>query len=93
MNPARICGRKRAIQASRHCCVRLHNGGTYPTPRSLFARGWTRPPSKGFIRINKIKEKIIYFFSLLCINYNNRSPAVGNDMIAKTALIAVGGPP
>jgi len=49
-----------------------------PTPRSLFARGWKRPPWKGFIRINKIKEKIIYFFSL-CVNYNNRSPIVGND--------------
>jgi hypothetical protein len=24
------------------------------------------------------KEKIIYFFSL-CVNYNNRSPTVGND--------------
>ncbi len=53
-------------------------GRTYPTPGSLFARGWTRPPSKGFIRINKIKEKKIYFFSL-SVNYNNRSPAVGND--------------
>jgi len=31
-----------------------------------------------FIRINKIKEKIIYFYSL-SVNYNNRSPAVGND--------------
>jgi len=37
-----------------------------------------RPPSKGFIRINKLKEKIIYFFSL-CVNYNNRSPTVGKD--------------
>jgi hypothetical protein len=54
------------------------DGGTYPTPGSLFARGWTRPPSKGFIRINKIKDKIIYFFSLF-VNYNNRSPAFGND--------------
>jgi hypothetical protein len=56
----------------------VFDGGTYPTPGSLFARGWKRPPSKGFIRINKIKENIIYFFSL-CVNYNNRSPAVGND--------------
>jgi hypothetical protein len=53
------------------------DGGTYPTPGSLFAR-WKRPPSKGFIRINKIKEKIIYFFSL-CVNYSNRSIAVGYD--------------
>jgi hypothetical protein len=56
----------------------VFDGGTYPTPGSLFARGWTRPPSKGFIRINKIKEKIINFLSL-CVNYNTRSPAVGND--------------
>jgi hypothetical protein len=54
------------------------DGGTYPTPGSLFRRGWTRPPLKGFIRINTIKEKISYFFSL-CVNYNNRLPAVGND--------------
>jgi len=33
---------------------------------------------KRFIRINKIKEKIIYFFSL-CANYNNHSPVIGND--------------
>jgi hypothetical protein len=45
---------------------------------SLFARGWMRLPLKGFIKINKIKEKIIYFFSF-CVNYNNRLPAVGND--------------
>ena len=37
-----------------------------------------RPPLKGFIRINKIKEKIIYFYCL-SVNYNNRSPAAGND--------------
>jgi hypothetical protein len=47
-------------------------------PGSLFARGWTRPPLKGFSRINKIKEEIIYFYSL-SVNYNNRSPAVDND--------------
>jgi hypothetical protein len=33
---------------------------------------------KGFSRINKLKEKIIYFYSL-SVNYNNRSPAEGND--------------
>ena len=33
---------------------------------------------KGFSRINKLNEKIIYFYCL-SINYNNRSPAVGND--------------
>ena len=53
-------------------------GRTYHPPGSLFARGWTRPPSKGFSRINKIQEKIIYFYSL-SVNYNNRSPAAGND--------------
>ncbi len=36
-----------------------------------------RPPSKGFSRINKIKEKIIYFS--LSVNYKIRSPAAGND--------------
>jgi hypothetical protein len=34
--------------------------------------------SKDFSRINKIKEKKKYFFSL-SVNYTNRSPAVGND--------------
>ena len=34
--------------------------------------------SKGFSRINKIKEKIIYLYSL-SVNYNNRMPAIGND--------------
>jgi hypothetical protein len=33
---------------------------------------------KSFLRIDKIKEKIIYFLSL-CVKYNNRSPIVGND--------------
>ena len=37
-----------------------------------------RPPLKGFSRINKMKEKIIYFYSL-SVNYNNRSSAAGND--------------
>ena len=49
-----------------------------PHPRSLFARGWTRLPSKGFSRINKIKEKIINFYSL-SVHYNNCSPVVGYD--------------
>ena len=49
-----------------------------PTPGSLRGRGRTRPPSTGFSRINKLKEKIFYFYHLS--NYfNNRSPAVGND--------------
>ena len=42
--------------------------------------GWTKPPSKGLSRINKIKEKIIYIYSLY-VNYNNRLPAVGNDSL------------
>ncbi len=50
----------------------------YCTPGSLSARGWTRPPSKGFSRINKIQEKLIYFYCL-SVNCNNRWPAVGND--------------
>jgi len=33
---------------------------------------------EGLSRINKLKEKIIYFYSL-SVDYNNRSPAVGND--------------
>jgi hypothetical protein len=44
----------------------------------LCKRSWPRSLSKGFSRINKIKEKIIYFYSL-SVNYNNRSPATGND--------------
>jgi len=54
------------------------DGRAYPTPGSLRRRGWTRPSPKGFIRINKLKEKIIYFYSL-SVNYNNHSPAIGND--------------
>ena len=51
---------------------------TYRTPGSLFARGWTRLPLKGFSRINRIKEKIFYILSF-SVNYNNCSPADGND--------------
>jgi len=40
------------------------DGQAYTTPGSLRGRGWTRPSSKGFSRINKLKEKIIYFYSL-----------------------------
>ena len=36
------------------------------------------PSSKGFSKINRIKETIIYFYSL-SVNYNNRSPAIGNE--------------
>jgi hypothetical protein len=53
-------------------------GRAYPTPRSLCGRGWPRLPLKGFIRIDNLKEKIIYFYCL-SVNDNNRLPAVGND--------------
>ena len=53
-------------------------GQAYPTPGSLCKRGWPRSPSKGFSRINKLKEKIFYF-CCLSVDDNNRSPAVGND--------------
>ena len=57
-------------------------------------RGWARPPSKGFRRINKLKEKIIYFYCL-SVNINDNTFARPSPaMIAKTALfIADGGPP
>ena len=56
----------------------IYVGRAYPTPVSLCGRGLSRPPSKGFRRINKQKEKIIYFY-YLSLNYNNRLPTVGND--------------
>ena len=34
-------------------------GRSYPTPRRLCGRGWERPLSKGFSRINKLLDKII----------------------------------
>ena len=34
----------------------------------------------GFSRISKIREKIIYFYSLY-VNYNNCSPPFGNDSL------------
>jgi len=37
-----------------------------------------KPPLQGFSRINKLKEKLIYFYSL-SVNYNNHLPAIGND--------------
>ncbi len=49
-----------------------------PHPRSLFERGWTRPPSKGLVKNCKVNEKLFYFYPL-SVNYNNRSPTVGND--------------
>jgi hypothetical protein len=39
-------------------------GRAYPALGSLCGRGWPRPPSKGFGRINKLNEKIIYFYCL-----------------------------
>ena len=60
-------------------------GRAYPTPGSLCGRGWPRPPSKGFSRINKLNEKIIYFYCPIA--------PPPSAMIAKTAFIAVGGLP
>jgi len=56
------------------------DGRAFTTPGSPRGRGWTRPSSKGFSWINILKEKIIYFYHL-SNNYNNRSPAVGNDSL------------
>jgi hypothetical protein len=69
-------------------------GRAYPTPRSICGRGWARPPSKGFCRINKLKEKIIYFYCL-SVNVNDNTIARPSPaMIVKTALfIADSGPP
>jgi hypothetical protein len=53
-------------------------GRSYPTPRRLCGRGWERPPSKGFSIINKLLDKIIYFY-YLSVNYNNCLPDIGND--------------
>ena len=47
-------------------------------PRESKRTGLDKPSSKGFSRINKLKEKIIYFYSL-SVNYNNQSLIVGND--------------
>jgi hypothetical protein len=35
------------------------------------------PPSKGFSRINKLKEKSIYFYCLF-VDDNNCLPTIGN---------------
>ena len=48
-------------------------------PGSLFARGWTRLPLKGFSRTNKKGENNLFLLPLCNVNYNNRSPAAGND--------------
>ncbi len=70
------CGqhlKRRHFQLRRHGFDRL----TCRTPGSLCRRGWARPSSNDFSRINKLKEKIIYFF---CLNVddNNCTPAVSN---------------
>jgi hypothetical protein len=49
-----------------------------PHPGSLYRRGWVMSHPKGFSIINKLQDKIIYFYSL-SVNYNNRSPVVGYD--------------
>jgi hypothetical protein len=54
----------------------------FPPPMAWFCclcgRGLSRPSSKGFRKINKQQEKIFYFYCLSA-NYNNCSPAIGND--------------
>jgi len=52
------------------------DGRAYTTPGSLRGRGWTRPSSKGFSRINKLKEKIIYFYSLSVNSASSSAPIV-----------------
>ena len=47
-------------------------------PGSIRGRGWTRLSSKGLIYNYKVNEKLMYFYSL-SVNYNNSSPAIGND--------------
>jgi len=56
-----------------------------PHPQEPLRRGWVRPQSKGFSRINKLKEKNNYFYCL-SVNDNNCLPVAGNDK-AKTALV------
>jgi len=55
----------------------LMDGNTAPPGASLEGV-WTRPPLRGFSRINKIKEILIYFYSL-SVNYKNPSPAIGKQ--------------
>jgi hypothetical protein len=59
------------------------------SPRSVtnfFAQTPPPPPTKKCpcgaapIGLYKVKEKLIYFYSL-CVNYNNSSPTVGNDSL------------
>jgi len=47
-------------------------------PQKPLCKGLEEAAVEGFSRINKIKEKIIYFYSL-SVNFNNRSPTAGND--------------
>ena len=56
-----------------------------PLPKGPGRGSW-----KGFSRINKLNEKIIYFYCLSIITIIARPPSA---MLAKTAFIAVGGPP
>jgi hypothetical protein len=66
------------------------DGQTYPTPGSLCGRGRPRLPSKGFSRMNKIKEKKFISTASLSMTTIAHPPLA---MIAKTAFIAVDGPP
>ena len=47
-------------------------------PRESTWKGLDEAADKGLSRINKLKEKIIYFYSL-SVDYNNSSPTVSND--------------
>ena len=56
------------------------SGRAYPTPGHLCGRGWARSSSNGLVLNYKLKEKKNYFYCLsVSVNYNNCSPAVGND--------------
>jgi hypothetical protein len=56
------------------------SGRAYPTPGHLCGRGWARSSSNGLVLNYKLKEKKKYFYCLsVSVNYNNCSPAVGND--------------
>ena len=62
-----------------------------PHPREPLRKGLDEAAVEVFCSINKLKEKIIYFYCL-SINYNNRSPDISNDSqnsIERTTLIHV----
>jgi len=57
-----------------------------PHPGKPLRKGLDEAVVKALSRINKIKEKLIYFYSL-SVNYKIPHPPLA--MIAKTAFIAV----